>query len=181
LKKEKVIKNKIKLKEFNKRGHTQSHPWIVQLVHRSRFGGLWTLIVWPLFIRLYSPREINYSHRIFSFLFLVLFISFVSLFPAYPANNKKNARHFVPVAFQQVPPTFASPPTPPKHLTGIKKKKKCRTKTFDFVEVKCQCVCVCVRINCMGACVFLSILGSFFFPSQVFCLFIFSFLQIMSL
>jgi hypothetical protein len=129
LKKEKVIKNKIKLKEFNKRGHTQSHPWIVQLVHRSRFGGLWTLIVWPLFIRLYSPREINYSHRIFSFLFLVLFISFfVSLFPAYPANNKKNARHFVPVAFQQVPPTFASPPPLPNTSQELKKRKNAEPK-----------------------------------------------------
>lgn len=124
MKKEKVIKNKIKLKEFNKRGHTQSHPWIVQLVHRSRFGGLWTLIVWPLFIRLYSPREINYSHRIFSFLFLVLFISFfVSLFPAYPANNKKRSP-LCPCCVSTSSTHFCFSPTPPKHLTGIKKKKE---------------------------------------------------------
>lgn len=109
---------------------------------------------WPLFIRLFSPREINYSHRI-SFLFGFLFISysflflglfFLSLFLA--SGSSQNRWPLCPCCVQHV---LHSPlPAPSKEPT-----EKWQNQNFDFVELKRNVtvsVCVCVR-QCVGACV----------------------------
>lgn len=99
---------------------------------RERLGGLWRLMFWPLFIRLFSPREINYSHRIsflfgflfisYYFLFFFFFVYFFFLYFSHPAVAK-TAGHFVPVAFNMSSTPHS--PLPPKSP-----QKNGRTKTL---------------------------------------------------